>query len=592
MEIRALTINPSNAKDPARSTVLAIETEQGLGQLQKSTLPNAYIVAIQSLVELAKLGNAIPNLKKKTPETELSRFLPPTGNERVLLIEGNYSSTGRIKQSVCAFLKNARAKGSLIVCFVGVDKHLFAALWKEAERSTTFGSSESSVTKPRQIARTASSSSRKQASESYLSLLPEEKVSQELAEAFVGNGVEVQLVRQLILRAARHDRPVLIQGETGTGKEIVARRIHQYSTGHGRSGPFCPIDCGAIPHNLFESELFGHSPGAYTDARSFRQGIWKTADNGTLFLDEIGELTLGHQAKLLRAIETKKIRPVGIDKEVSVNARIIAATNRDLFAMVRRGAFREDLYQRLRAAAIYTPSLRDYPEDIPCLAEHVWRRITGDDTTLTLPPDILDGLAEYRWPGNVRDLRTVLEEIHTSFDRQNLGRQHLEAVMGYFGHSKISIDDMQLGDAISRHPIDCFRHLRRADEIVLATKAALHPLIVQKKTDKATIKRVQLDLTERLHDFDGICASTLLFNSHVTYNVVHQLKGKLTDFLALLRNDTPKALSYYQQDLRKHFQLTLPAISEETQRVLKLYRTHFDSSPYHAFKHDVDTVEN
>lgn len=160
---------------------------------------------------------------------------------------------------------------------------------------------------------------------------------------------------------------MLILGDTGTGKELVARAIHDHSA--RRAKRFMLVNCGAIPYDLLESELFGHVKGAFTDATYDKPGLWELADKGTLFLDEIGDLHPNHQVKILRALEDKKIRPIGGTKEIEVDARIIAATNRDLFSMVQARQFREDLYYRLCPFPIYTPTLPDHPEDIPTITQ-------------------------------------------------------------------------------------------------------------------------------------------------------------------------------------------------------------------------------
>jgi transcriptional regulator with GAF, ATPase, and Fis domain len=166
---------------------------------------------------------------------------------------------------------------------------------------------------------------------------------------------------------------VLVLGDTGTGKEVIARSIHNYSA--RASEKFVPVNCGAIPSELLESELFGHKRFTFTDAKYDKKGLWEITGNGTLFLDEVGDLALIHQVKILRALEENKIRPIGEVKEIRVNARVIAATNRDLFSMVKAGHFREDLYYRLRSFLLRTPGLRDHPEDIPTLARFFWKKI-------------------------------------------------------------------------------------------------------------------------------------------------------------------------------------------------------------------------
>ncbi len=204
---------------------------------------------------------------------------------------------------------------------------------------------------------------------------------------------------------------VLITGESGTGKELVARAIHNAS--EGVSGPFVALSCTAVQETLLESELFGHERGAFTDARERKLGLFEVADGGTLFLDEIGDMDLKVQGKLLRALEEKAIRRVGGTQAIRINVRVIAATNRDLEALVREGKFREDLYYRLRVVPIHLPPLRERTEDIPLLANEFLREFATQfgKPTQGFTPRAMEVLTSYPWPGNVRELRNVIERI-------------------------------------------------------------------------------------------------------------------------------------------------------------------------------------
>jgi two-component system response regulator GlrR len=215
--------------------------------------------------------------------------------------------------------------------------------------------------------------------------------------------------RVLELAAAR-DGTVLIEGESGTGKDVLARSVHAESP--RKAGPFVIVDCGAIPANLIESELFGHEKGAFTGAVSTRPGAFEQADGGTLFLDEIGELPLEAQPKLLRALESRAVRRVGGTASVAFDVRVIAATNRRLKESVRCKEFREDLYYRLAVVKVAVPALRERRDDIPLLAQQFFRAATSD-TSATLPKDLLQLLSGYDWPGNARELRNVIERFAT-----------------------------------------------------------------------------------------------------------------------------------------------------------------------------------
>jgi transcriptional regulator with GAF, ATPase, and Fis domain len=221
----------------------------------------------------------------------------------------------------------------------------------------------------------------------------------------LGASVEMRRIYAILERVAPTDATVLVQGETGTGKEVVARTVHALSERRERA--FVAVDCGAIAGSLIESELFGHARGAFSGAVSDRRGLFEEADRGTLFLDEIGELPLGLQAKLLRALETREVRRVGENRARRVDVRLVAATNRSLTRSVNEGAFREDLYYRLAVVDVHVPPLRARRDDVRLLAAHFYERFRGAPGPV--PPDLLSELLTRNWPGNVRELRNVIE---------------------------------------------------------------------------------------------------------------------------------------------------------------------------------------
>ncbi len=228
-------------------------------------------------------------------------------------------------------------------------------------------------------------------------------------KSFTFTSPSMQAVERLVSRVAPTDSTVLITGESGTGKGVAARRVHELST--RRDGPFVAVNCGAIPENLIESELFGHTKGAFTSADRARKGLFLQADHGTIFLDEMGELPLGLQTKLLHVLEAKEVRPLGSEASRKIDVRIIAATNRDLPGMVAQGRFREDLFFRLSVFQIVMPALRDRRTDIAGLLRHIiTQRVmpSGTATALVLEPEAEDLLINFAWPGNVRQLENVL----------------------------------------------------------------------------------------------------------------------------------------------------------------------------------------
>ena len=235
-------------------------------------------------------------------------------------------------------------------------------------------------------------------------------------------------IRQQISKVARSQAPMFISGESGTGKELAARSIHLQSS--RAAGPFVPVNCGAIPVNLMESEFFGHRKGSFTGAVEDKQGLFQAANSGTLFLDEVADLPLDMQVKLLRAIQEKRIRPVGSESEIDVDVRLISATHKNLQEAVNRGAFRSDLFYRLNVIDINMPSLRHRPEDIQPLAEHILRQLNTSNRKTSLSPGALNALLNYSFPGNVRELENILERACTLCENNRIELEDLKLNSG------------------------------------------------------------------------------------------------------------------------------------------------------------------
>lgn len=238
----------------------------------------------------------------------------------------------------------------------------------------------------------------------------------------IGSSSSIVKVKEMIERVAPTEARVLITGNNGTGKELVARWLHEKS--ERASMPFIEVNCAAIPSELIESELFGHEKGAFTSAIKQRKGKFEQADGGTLFLDEIGDMSLSAQAKVLRALQENKITRVGSDKDINVNVRIIAATNKDMKTEIDNKTFREDLYHRLSVILIHVPSLGERKEDIPELAEHFNELICSEYgmTKKEITKDAIQELQKIQWTGNIREFRNVLERLIILCDKQITGK--------------------------------------------------------------------------------------------------------------------------------------------------------------------------
>jgi DNA-binding NtrC family response regulator len=238
-----------------------------------------------------------------------------------------------------------------------------------------------------------------------------QKISKGKSSEIIGESKAIEQIKEMIERVAPTDARVLITGGNGSGKELVARQLHEKS--NRNKGPFIEVNCAAIPGELIESELFGHEKGAFTSAVKQRIGKFESAEGGTLFLDEIGDMSMAAQAKVLRALQENKITRVGGEKDIKVNVRILAATNKDLRKEIENNNFREDLYHRLSVILIHVPSLNERKDDIPVLVEH-FSKLIGEEQGMTVKPfdkAALKAMQELNWTGNIRELRNVVERL-------------------------------------------------------------------------------------------------------------------------------------------------------------------------------------
>jgi len=245
----------------------------------------------------------------------------------------------------------------------------------------------------------------------------------------IGESKAIEQVKQIVEKVAPTDARVMITGSNGTGKELVARSLHDNST--RTSGPFIEVNCAAIPSELIESELFGHEKGAFTSAIKQRKGKFEQADGGTIFLDEIGDMSLSAQAKVLRALQENKISRVGSDKDINVNVRVVAATNKNLKEEIDNSRFREDLYHRLSVILIHVPSLNERLDDIPLLADHFNQLICNEYGTSprVIKDDAIKELKKITWTGNIREFRNVLERLIILCDKEITGKDVIAFAM-------------------------------------------------------------------------------------------------------------------------------------------------------------------
>ena len=313
--------------------------------------------------------------------------------------------------------------------------------------------------------------------------------------SLIGGSAAMRHMFDLINRFAQSDATVLIQGETGAGKEGVADAIHQCSP--RRDGPFVVLDCSAIPEQLFEDQIFGHEQGAFTGAGKATIGVFEAAHGGTLFLDEIGELPLDVQSKLLRAVETRKVRRIGSTKVVASDVRIIAATNRDLATEVNRGTFRSDLFYRLSVAKLSVPALRERRDDIPLLVEHFLRQLTATigNKDPRLPDDFAARAQRHAWPGNVRELRNAVERACLLPNHPQLGFEAPPKKEGAFGDVDIDVPfkvaKQKLVDEFDRRYLESLLEAHDNNISAAARAAGIERMSIYKM-----IRRLGLDKNE------------------------------------------------------------------------------------------------
>jgi hypothetical protein len=318
--------------------------------------------------------------------------------DRVCHRFADYKVAGRVASSVRALCRTDEFRNWLGTFVLEVPAAIFAAAWAASAPAVR------GLEAYRAWARTGDTSRLQEVIERDFDHSP---IPRPLEEAFVGASRTAACVRRMIVVAARSDCPVLIIGETGTGKEVVAHQIHELSD--RRRNPFLAVNCAAIASELLESELFGHEEGSFTGAIRRKAGLVDAAKDGVLFLDEVGDLNARHQAKILRLLDSGDYMRVGSVTVQKCRARIVAATNGDLGAMVEQGTFRADLYYRLFSFMIRTPSLREHPDDIPAMVDHFWRSVSKAGKAL--PQDVVALLQAYPWRGNARELRGFLTSV-------------------------------------------------------------------------------------------------------------------------------------------------------------------------------------
>ena len=518
---------------------LSLDAEPG--EAPRGDGPLAHVVRMSDADRITAGGARVIDRGSKHPAKPLSRYLIPKARagwrSQMPMVRAAYRSSRQLRRSLRALLRAAAERSGGAACVVGVPDALFAGLWAEAYAGGARDPGAARIT----------SAARPEGGEpdaDLLELLGADAPDAELEQAYVGSSLRIRLVRPLTMRAARNSDPVLIVGESGTGKEIVARSIHRLSD--RRYGAFVPLNCAAIPRELLESELFGHKRGAFAQAFFDRGGLWQAADRGTLFLDEVGDLAAEHQAKILRSLQEGEIRPVGSDRVIRVDARIIAASNQDLGSLVQKKQFREALYYRLCWFRIQTPALRECRDDIPAIAEHLWRRIAGDPDA-GLSAEVLSFLQREPWPGNARGLKAVLKSLCNLFGPRDVGVRHVRAVM----HQQRATAGREAGPGADGQTlrIERLHHLGKVLDVVRAVRASLRGLKAPPSAGACADGRLAESLQQWTDELKILALRPEAFPGRDALAAVDALLEGLSRLSGLLQRDPAAAARFWRRHL-------------------------------------------
>jgi DNA-binding NtrC family response regulator len=531
-----------------------------MGEFMKSqTMPVAFLIREPDIKKLTALGNGIVDRGVKTAPKPLSLKL--LGQSSVPLIRARYSSGRQVGRSIWRLLDNALNSGDSNCYIIAVAGRIFEYLWQRSVPA------EDAPPKKEPDWNAPSIDSQTRVAHLLLEALGNVEVDPLLEETYVGASARICYARVLTMRAADCDDPVLILGETGTGKEIIAHAIHRLSK--NRKGPFVDVNCAAIPTEMFEAELFGHQKDAFTNANYARKGLWAMADGGTLFLDEIGDMPFTHQAKILRCIEDGMIRRIGSNKGVKIRARVIAATNVNLFAMTQEKRFREDLFNRLRIFMIPTPPLEDCPEDIPRIAQKLWKDVTGGKRK-PLSVEVISMLRAQPWPGNVRGLKTAMSKLHRHYVSGRITRKHVELILlqdQLFG----SVSPKVLAQRRKAYQrLTHLRRLRETEEAVLACQHALKPLAQTKTTPLTSNQRQQLQfaLLQRLEELEMLCLDPLEFPGEATFFTLCRFKKSIADLHNQLCQNHKKTSKTHCKQTDQAIEMILRALQQDANNLL------------------------
>jgi len=331
----------------------------------------------------------------------------------------------------------------------------------------------------------------------------------EMEKTYIGNSYAMKLARALILKASQSISPVLILGETGTGKDVIAHLINVNSKVYKK--PYTIINCAALPEQLLESELFGHEAGSFTGANKKKDGLFVASRGGTIFLDEIGDMTLANQVKILLAIDKKIIRRVGSNKTIDVDVRVIAATNRNVDHMALNGTFRDDLLYRLNSFRILASALRNHPEDIPAIADHLWARQSKNHR---LSKEFHQHLQSYPWPGNVRELKTMLNSIVDIFGDISPTPAHIDAIRKARQENLNKLVNNPVDDKTQLLFLEAKNRLIKLQNIIRGIKISMRPVINRELIEKKCANElgaIRKFIEQQIDPIEELCREPVYF---------------------------------------------------------------------------------
>ncbi len=557
--IQAIRYCKENGTQPHR---FEFQTDKPVDMLTalNSNLPALFIVTSKDPFKDIKINNKKIEIHSQIGAKEPKRYF--LNRDSRIILESKYSSGRRAESAIDNFWKQALGADEEKFYIIVVKEHVYQLFIKKCPQEIEFFDSPSRNN-------TGDDDSQSQKIKKS-DTKPESDSIPNLSDNYIGISEHAQRVRELIDRAASNDDIVLILGPTGTGKELIAKLIHAQSR-RSKTNHYT-INCATLQDTLFESDLFGHKKGAFTGAYYDKKGVFELANKTTLFLDEIGDLDLRNQAKILRVLEDNQITPVGGENSKYIDVRIIAATNRDLYSMVKTGHFREDLYFRLAVFVIKTKGLKDVPEDIPLHVEHIWEKLMEkkeNESPLAkqykeklklgkeIPEEIMQKIKNLPWPGNVRQLKATLTRVYSYF--WDIGPLDLTMF-----NEAMAFDNF--GESENTRNVSSLVKNKSAEDNIRIIQNGLKYMMEKKQTQKEPDNFISNYMNSFLKEINGLCELSLNQRAYV-HAAINNLYGKLSYLDNLLKKNIQAANVYWSGDICEAFEAALEALQKEKSEI-------------------------